>query len=409
MTIEPHARGAGTAQPRPGRGASRRRPRPDDFLVVGLGASAGGLEALYKLFDALPPDTGMAFVLIQHLDPTHSSMMVGLLTGHTAMPVLEAADGMPVERDHVYVIPPGVYLSIRDGALRLTHPRERHGARMPIDFFLRSLAEDCGARAVCAVLSGSGSDGSVGLTAIHDRGGLVIVQDPKDAAHDGMPRSAILTGAADFVLPVAEIPAALVKHGRQARLKPERARPAPATAAMPRWPRSSTCLRAHTAHDFALYKEGTLLRQIERRMAMASIRDIGVYLSTIRDDPDEIDRLAKDMLINVTQFFRDEETFELLAETIVPELIRRQPLNMPIRIWDAGCSTGEETYSIAMLFLEEIASAKRNVKLQVFASDVDDDALAIARNGLYPESIRQGRLAGAPRAFLRQGRLRATA
>jgi two-component system CheB/CheR fusion protein len=385
MTIELHARGTGTARPRPGRSASRQRSRPDNFLVVGIGSSAGGLEALYKLLDALPPDTGMAFVLIQHLDPTHRSMMVGLLAGHTAMPVLEAADGMPVERDHVYVIPPAAYLSIHDGALRLTNPRERHGARMPIDFFLRSLAEDCGARAVCAVLSGSGSDGSIGLTAIRDRGGLVIVQDPEDAGHEGMPRSAILTGAADLVLPVSGIPAALVKHSRLAH--PERARPAPASGAG--LAEVIELLRAHTAHDFALYKEGTLLRQIERRMAMASIGDIGVYLSTIRDNPDEIERLAKDMLINVTQFFRDEKTFEALAETIVPGLIKRQPLNTPIRIWDAGCSTGEETYSIAMLFLEEIASARRNVKLQVFASDVDDGALTIARDGLYPESIRR--------------------
>jgi two-component system, chemotaxis family, CheB/CheR fusion protein len=393
MTIESHADEVGTARPRPGRGVSRRRPRPDDFLVVGIGASAGGLEALYKLFDALPPDTGMAFILIQHLDPTHSSMMVGLLAGHTAMQVLEAADGMSIVRNCVYIIPPGVYLSIRDGALRLTNPIERHGARMPFDFFLRSLAEDCGARAVCAVLSGSGADGSLGLTAIRDKGGLIIVQDPKDAAHDGMPRSAIRTGAADLVLPVTEIPAALVKHSRKsnglAHLAPERAKPAPGNGADAPLAAIIDLLRAHTARDFTLYKEGTLLRQIQRRMAISSIKDIGTYLSTIRDNPDEIDRLAKDMLINVTQFFRDEKTFEVLVDTIVPELIRRQRLGMPLRIWDAGCSTGEETYSIAMLFLEEIASAKRNVKLQVFASDIDDDALAIARNGLYPESIRK--------------------
>ena len=201
---------------------------------------------------------------------------------------------------------------------------------MPFDFFLRSLAEDCGARAVCAVLSGSGADGSVGLTAVRDKGGLVIVQDPKDAAHDGMPRSAIMTGAADLVLPAAEIPAALVKHGRKssdlAHLEPERAAPAPGDGTDTRLAAIIDLLRAHTAHDFALYKEGTLLRQIQRRMALASIKDIGLYLGTIRDNPDEIDRLAKDMLINVTQFFRDEKTFEVLVETIVPELIRRQPL-----------------------------------------------------------------------------------
>src|SRR5580704_12090520 len=176
MTIKSCARNG--ARSRPGRVASQHPPRADDFLVVGLGASAGGLEALYKLFDALPADTGMAFVLVQHLDPTHSSMMVGLLAGHTAMQVSEAADGMAIERDHVYVIPPGVYLSISEGALRLTNPRERHGARMPFDFFLRSLAEDCGARAVCAVLSGTGADGSVGLKAVHNKGGFVMVQDP---------------------------------------------------------------------------------------------------------------------------------------------------------------------------------------------------------------------------------------
>jgi two-component system CheB/CheR fusion protein len=385
MPIEPRMRGSGAAR-------RRKAPsRPDTFPVVGLGASAGGLEALFRLFDALPADTGMAFVLIQHLDPTHSSMMAGLLTGHTAMKVLEAVDGMPLERDHAYVIPPGVYLSLREGALRLTRPRERHGARMPFDFFLRSLAEDCGARAVCVVLSGTGSDGSIGLTAIHDRGGLVIVQDPQDAAQDGMPRSAIRTGVADLVLPAAEIPAALAKHSRKsnrpAQPEPEPAKPALDDGAAAPLAEIIDLLRAHTAHDFALYKEGTLMRQIQRRMAVASIKDIGAYLSAIRNNPDEIDLLAKGMLINVTRFFRDEAAFKILAETVVPELIRRQPPDKPIRIWDAGCSTGEETYSIAMLFLEEIASAKRSVKLQVFASDADNDAVASARNGLYPESI----------------------
>src|SRR5438034_1165534 len=208
MTIEAHPLGAEKTRLRPGRGASRQREapsRPDDFLVVGLGASAGGLEALYKLFDALPPGTGMAFILIQHLDPTHKSMMVGLLAGHTSMKVLEAAEDMPIARDHVYLIPPGVYLSIRAGAFQLTKPRERHGARMPFDFFLRSLAEDCGERAVCAVLSGTGADGSLGLTAMLATGGLVVVQNPKEGAHDGMPVSAIMAGAADLVLPVAGI------------------------------------------------------------------------------------------------------------------------------------------------------------------------------------------------------------
>ena len=214
MTIEPHARGAGAAQPRPRR-SGLRQSRPDDFLVVGLGASAGGLDALYKLFDALLPDTGMAFILIQHLDPTHSSMMVGLLAGHTAMPVLEAADGMPIEPDRVYIIPPGAYLSIRNGALRLSNPPERRGARMPFDFFLRSLAEDCGERAVCGVLSGSGADGSAGLTACGTRAGSSSCRSRRRPPTAGMPRSAIMTGAVDLVLPAGEIPAALVKYSRK--------------------------------------------------------------------------------------------------------------------------------------------------------------------------------------------------
>ena len=204
-----------------------RRSRHDNFPVVGLGASAGGLDAFRRLLAALPPGTGMAFILIQHLDPTHASMMVDLLAGHTPMKVQQAADGMPLEREHVYLIPPGAYLSIRGGALRLSEPRERHGARLPFDFFLRSLAEELGERAICVILSGTGGDGSLGLKAVKEKGGLVIVQDPDDAEYDGMPRSAIMTGAVDLVLPVAKIPEILAKYGRQLVLNGERKGPAP--------------------------------------------------------------------------------------------------------------------------------------------------------------------------------------
>ena len=203
----PHQAGAARAPPR--RRSSKRRGSPlvrDSFPVVGLGASAGGLDAARRLLAALPASTGMAFILIQHLDPTHASMMVDLLAGHTPMPVQQAADGMPLEREHVYLIPPGTYLSIGAGALRLSEPRERHGARLPFDFFLRSLAEELGERAICVILSGTGGDGSLGLKAVKEKGGLVIVQDPDDAEYDGMPRSAMLTGAVDLVLPVARFP-----------------------------------------------------------------------------------------------------------------------------------------------------------------------------------------------------------
>src|ERR1700726_3660327 len=213
------------ARPPSSRHSSRKRllpPAAERFAVVGLGASAGGLDAFRRLLAALPPGTGMAFILIQHLDPTHVSMMVDLLAGHTPMTVQQAADGMPLERDHVYLIPPGTYLSIRDGALRLSEPLERHGARLPFDFFLRSLAEELGERAICVILSGTGGDGSLGLKAVKEKGGLVIVQDPEDAEYDGMPRSAVLTGAVDLVLPVAKISETLAKYGRQMVLNGER-------------------------------------------------------------------------------------------------------------------------------------------------------------------------------------------
>ena len=386
--IELRAQKAEVAASTPGRRAARRKKlssKPGDFLVVGIGASAGGLEALKKLFDALPAAPGMALILIQHLDPTHKSMMAELLAKHTSMKVLEAANAMPIARDQVYIIPPGADLSIRQGALQVTKPRERHGVRMPFDRFLRSLADEYGERAVCAVLSGTGADGSVGVMAVHDKGGLVIVQDPKDAAYDGMPRNAIMTGAADLVLPVAKIPDALAKYSGQARGKLAGSKVTDETGTG--LPAIIDLLRTQTSHDFTLYKEGTLQRQIERRMATASIRDLGDYLNAIRKNPKEIELLAKDMLIHVTRFFRDKDAFDVMAKTVVADLVRQQPLDKPIRIWNAGCSTGEETYSIVMLFLEEIAATARNVKLQVFASDVDADAVAAARNGTYSEAI----------------------
>jgi two-component system CheB/CheR fusion protein len=339
--------------------------------------------------DALPADIGMAFILIQHLDPTHESMMVDLLAGHTSMTVRQAADGMKLERDHLYVIPPGTYLSVGDGALHLSRPQARHGARMPFDFLLHSLADAFEARAVCVILSGSGADGSLGLKAVHDKGGLVIAQDPDEAGFDGMPRSAIMTGAVDLVLQVATIPAALVKHQRRlARMRVD-AGLAPPDKAADCLPELLELLRTKTGHDFKLYKPGTLRRRIERRMAMAAIEIDGMerYLDLLRNDANELDLLAKDLLINVTSFFRDPKVFALLAETIVPNLVRGQSSDRPIRIWVAGCSTGEEAYSVTMLFLEEIAAQKRNVKLQVFASDVDPDAIASAREGSYPNAI----------------------
>jgi two-component system CheB/CheR fusion protein len=368
----------------------RGPPRgPDDFLIVGIGASAGGLDACRKLIEALPASHGMAFILVQHLDPTHKSMMVDLLAGHTRMAVRQAADGAPLQPDHLYVIPPGTYLSVGRGALHLSKPLARHGARLPFDFLLNSLAEEYGERAVGVVLSGTAADGSLGLKAVKEKGGLVIAQDRDEAAHDGMPRNAILTGAVDLVLSVAKIPDALVKYDRRMALTRTQNGSRPQDAAQNWLPKIIDLMRAKTAHDFRLYKPGTLQRRIERRMAMAAIEtdDMDRYLMTLQGDARELDILAKDLLINVTSFFRDPKVFDLLAEKIVPDLVRSDAPDRPLRIWIAGCSTGEETYSLAMLFREQISAAKRNIKLQVFASDVDPDAVASAREGLYPETI----------------------
>ncbi len=382
---------AGAARPPPNREHASKHvgiDRACAFPVVGLGASAGGLDAFQKFFEAMPPKSGMAFVLIQHLDPTHDSMMRDLLSGRTQMQVVEASDGMPVEPDHVYLIPPGAYLALQEGALRLSKPRERHGARLPFDFFLRSLAAECGAHAICVILSGTGADGSRGLKAVNEQGGLVIVQDPNEAAHDGMPRSAIDTGCVDLVLAVAKVSDAIIGYCAQAYVKDYRKVPSPRHAAENDLAEIIAVLGATTSHDFSLYKQGTLQRRVERRMAMVGIDSSARYLETLRVDAKERETLAKDLLINVTHFFRDAPAFDLLAEKVVPELVREQLQGQPLRIWVPGCSTGEEAYSIAMLFLDEIAAAKRNIKLQVFASDIDPDCITFARNGVYPEQIK---------------------
>ena len=362
---------------------------PGTFPIVGIGASAGGLEASGRLVASIPPAAGMAFILIQHLDPTHESMMVDLLARHTSMTLRQATEGMPVERDHVYVIPPGSYLSVADGRLHLSPPQARQGARLPFDFLLHSLAKECGARAICVVLSGTGTDGSLGLKAVKEKGGLVIVQDPDEAGFNGMPRSAMATGAVDLVLPVARIPDAIVKYSRGTPLAGTQGGPPPKEDVQDRLPEFVQLLRTETPHDFTHYKQGTLERRIERRMGLSAIEpgDVDRYLKLLRSDKVELELLAKDLLINVTSFFRDPAVFALLAEKIVPDMIRKHPPDRPLRIWIAGCSTGEEAYSLAMLFREQIAAAALNITLQIFASDVDPDAVESAREGLYPKTI----------------------
>lgn len=371
------------------RGGSADSPGTPGFPVIGIGASAGGLEAFQKFFDAVPAHCGMAFILIQHLDPNHPSLMVDLLATHTRMAVKQADDGMTIEQNTIYVIPPGTYLAVAHGALRLSKPRERHGARLPFDFLLHSLAEAYGERAICAILSGTGADGSSGALAIKEHGGLVVAQDPTEAAYDGMPRNAMLTGAVDLILPVARIPAALIRFNRRMALARQAASHAAANPADDWLGGIIDILRVNENQDFSLYKPGTLRRRIERRMAMAAIEsdDMQHYLDVLRDSEDERSQLARDLLINVTSFFRDPGVFETLATRIVPAIIRNSSADRPIRVWVVGCSTGEEAYSLAILFREQMREQARDPKLQIFASDADPDAIAHAREGLYPETI----------------------
>lgn len=286
-------------QPSSGQPGDSGDPPAVPFSVVGVGASAGGLEACGNLLDALPSETGMAFILIQHLDPSHESMMAELLATHTEMRVSQAVDGMPIERDNVYMIPPGTSLSVTAGTLHLSQPVARHGARMPFDFLLESLANAYGPRAMGVVLSGTGSDGSIGMRALKEKGGFVIAQDPSEAGYDGMPRSAILTGVVDRVLRVADIATALLEHDRDLNAMPEQV-PPPQQAGPPEAiARIIDLVRSRTTHDFRLYKPGTLQRRIERRMTMADMKtnEFDRYHSLLLDDRAELASLAEDLLI----------------------------------------------------------------------------------------------------------------
>jgi two-component system CheB/CheR fusion protein len=351
-----------------------------NFCVAGIGASSGGLDACRKFLSGLPGATKTAFILVQHLDPTHASMMVELLAGATRMNVVQAADGMLIEPDHLYVIPPGAYLAASHGALHLSAPLARHGARLPFDFLLQSLAISYGPRAVCIVLSGTGADGSLGLPSIKAAGGLVIAQDPHEAAYRGMPESAIATDAVDMVLPADDIAEAVLAYAQKTG----------ATPAPDDLEKVIRLLREQTPHDFTLYKPGTLERRIARRLGLAGLgaSEMDRYIEMLRTDRKEREMLTEDLLINVTSFFRDPKIFETLADSVIPEIIAAaSAAHRPIRLWVAGCSTGEETYSLTMLFMEQMRLTNSNAKLQVFASDVDPHAVATARNGLYPTTI----------------------
>lgn len=358
-------------------------------VIVGIGASAGGLDAFKSFLTAMPADSGLAFVLVQHLDPNHESLMVDLLARHTRMQVLQVEDHMKVQRDHVYMIPPNKSLTVKDGILHLSKPVERRGMRMPIDYFFRSLAEDQQEKAICIIFSGTGTDGTLGLKAVKEYGGMAMVQEPNTAGYDGMPRSAIATDMVDYILPVEQMPEDLIRYVSHSYLN-DAGKEEPKVATEPdQLNRILAVLRTRANYDFRAYKKNTLIRRIKRRMGLNNIEDMGDYLHFMRDKPEELKLLAKDMLITVTSFFRDPEVMQTLKEKVLPKLVEKVETDNvePLRIWIPACATGEEAYSIAIMLMEIFDERHVLPRIQVFATDVDSDALEYARTGIYPESI----------------------
>ena len=331
------------------------------FPIVGIGASAGGLAAFEAFFSGMPVDTdpGMAFVLVQHLAPDHKSILTELVRRYTRMQVFEVEDGMEVQSNCAYIIPPNRDMAFLNGTLQLLEPVAPRGRRMPIDFFFRSLAQDQRERAIGVVLSGTGSDGTLGVRAIKGEGGMIMAQNPESTEHDGMPRSAIGTGLVDFELPPAEMPARLIAYVTHAFGKPPRpATPAPTSENALK--KIFVLLRARTGHDFSQYKPSTIQRRIERRMAVHQIETIDGYVKFIQQTSAEVDALFRDMLIGVTGFFRDPEAFKALEEQVIPKLFAGKSADAAIRIWVPGCSTGEEAYSLAILLAERQETMKQS-------------------------------------------------
>ncbi|MEI8171703.1 MAG: chemotaxis protein CheB, partial [Rhodoferax sp.] len=359
--------------------------------VVAIGASAGGLEALERLFDDLVPDSGATYVVIQHLSPDHKSMMANLLSRHTQMPVLMVEQDMPIKPNHVYLIPPGSVMHMGEGLLRLT-PKNPRTLTLPIDVFFKSVAAHYGARSVGVILSGTGSDGTRGASAINDAGGFLIAQEPENAKFDGMPRSVIATGLVDAILPIEKIGPRILAlilnqpdvnssllneaSGRVLALSPEDA----VTGIL-------QLLLKVGGIDFQEYKPGTVSRRIERRMTVRQTPTLAAYLELLLDDRNEVLTLRRELLIPVTSFFRDSEAFEILGRQIIDTLVAKKQAGDTIRVWSAAVSTGEEAYSIAMLFLETFDQLKHWPTLKIFATDVEQQNIETAGSGTYPESI----------------------
>jgi two-component system CheB/CheR fusion protein len=352
------------------------------LAVVGIGASAGGLEALEEFFDAVPAWSGLAFVVISHQRPGHVSLLPELLGKHTTVPVVEAASGVRLQADHVYLAPPGSNLILRQGEFHFAKPGTAEPrVPLPIDAFFRSMAEDCGPDAIGIVLSGSGSDGTLGLNAIKGHAGMTMAQDPGSARYASMPQSAIAAGAVDYVCRPRDMPEALLEYVRRVRQAPPMSRESSQV-----WQRILHLLQERSGVDFSVYKGGTAQRRVERRMHVNHVGTLGEYLRYLQANPSEVDALFGELLIGVTSFFRDPGAFEVLAKEL-PALLDGRPEGSSVRLWVAGCSTGEEAYSMGIVLEEYLAHRHERLQVQIFATDLDSRAIETARAGFYPSGI----------------------
>jgi two-component system CheB/CheR fusion protein len=365
-------------------------PTPSrSFFVVGIGASAGGVAALRKFFSHVKADSGMAYVVIQHLSPQYASNLPALLQNQTTAPVTQVTEAVRVEPNHIYVIPPNKYLIMADGWVRLTEPEMMRGGHTSIDLFFRSLADSYRKDAIAILLSGAGTDGTFGLRRIKEGGGVVIAEDPAEAEYPEMPRSAINSGLVDLVLSVAEMPDKLYglrDSAQRIRLPLEQEESFPQTVDEVTLREILTLLRVRTGHDFSQYKRPTLMRRIGRRMQVHEVNEPAGYLNFLRERSEELEALFRDLLISVTNFFRDRESFDFVGEKVIPKLFDGRQTN-EVRVWSVGCATGEEAYSLAMLLSEYASHLSQPPKLQVFATDLDDRAIGEGREGQYPPTL----------------------
>lgn len=403
-TTTPSEPGAGDS------GATAAPAASPAFPVVGIGASAGGIQALLRLFEQMPKETGMAFVIVLHLSPKYESRADQVLQRVTSMPVMQVREPTRIEKNSVYLISPSNDLSLVDGYLRVTPAERPSGRPVAIDRFFRSLADAHGSRAISVILSGTGSDGTAGIGRIKECGGVTLAQSPDDAEYGEMPQNAIATGLIDMSLPVVDLPQKLIELWTNAQViqLPVIDGEPPIAASPPSENAAATAesalqeilraLRVHTGHDFRHYKRATVLRRIERRLQVNALPDLPSYLLFLQQHPDENRALLRDMLIGVTNFFRDRGAFEALEREVVPAIFEAKHDEEQVRAWVAGCSTGEEAYSIAMLLCERLAEAKHQPGIQVFATDIDERAIESARSGRYLDSI----LTDVPPSRLRQ-------